>query len=276
MTAYTISDAAIVAATLLGPVLAVQAQKWIERATARKNRKDYIFRTLMATRAARVSQEHVQALNMIDLEYYGGGGRNKNVREAWNEYRNHLNTPHAPETLAIWSTDGDRLFTELLYRMATSVNYNFERAHIKSSAYSPVAFGNLERDQETIRTGLAALLSKKSALPIMTMPASPKDAVRQTKLEVLRKIAGNRAAVTDQPMPEQRNSFLQGLNEVMVVFADSEEVSTALVQYKAAIGTPNHNDRLTYLFKAICRDVGIDISAFNDSLFLQPFTQSPH
>lgn len=97
-------------------------------------------------------------------------------------------------------------------------------------------------------------------------------ALQRVKLDVLRKIAGNRAAVTDIPLDEQRPRFFEGLNEVMVVFSGSNDVSRALVSYKAAVGTPNHRDRLIDLFKAICRDVGIDPSAFNDSLFLQPFT----
>ena len=95
--------------------------------------------------------------------------------------------------------------------------------------------------------------------------------IRRTKLDVLRKIAGNRAAVTSVPLLDHRSRFFEGLNEVMVVFSDSSQVSTALLNYKAAIGTSNHNDRLIDLFKAVCRDVGIDPTAFNDSLFLEPF-----
>lgn len=95
--------------------------------------------------------------------------------------------------------------------------------------------------------------------------------IRRIKLDVLRKIAGNRAAVSDKAIVEQRARFFEGLNEVMVVFSDSNGVSGALIEYKAAIGTINHNDRLIDLFKTVCRDVGIDPSAFNDSLFLGPF-----
>ena len=88
----------------------------------------------------------------------------------------------------------------------------------------------------------------------------------------MRKIAGNRAAVTDKPLLDHRSRFFEGLNEVMVVFSGSDEVSKALIEYKASLGTTNHNDRLIDLFKAVCRDVGIDPTAFNDSLFLGPFT----
>jgi hypothetical protein len=40
------SDYAIMVATLMGPVLAVQAQKWVEWATDRRRRRYSIFNTL--------------------------------------------------------------------------------------------------------------------------------------------------------------------------------------------------------------------------------------
>ena len=95
--------------------------------------------------------------------------------------------------------------------------------------------------------------------------------VHRTKLEALRKIAGSRAALTASPLSEHRSRFFEGLNEVMVIFSDSNTVSGALVAFKAALGTINANDCLVDLFKAMCRDVGTEPSAFNDSLFLQPF-----
>jgi hypothetical protein len=60
------SDCAIVAATLMGPVLAVQAQKWVEWATDRRRRRFSIFNTLMVTRGTRLDFDHVRALNSIE------------------------------------------------------------------------------------------------------------------------------------------------------------------------------------------------------------------
>ncbi|MFZ4655024.1 MAG: DUF6680 family protein [Methylococcaceae bacterium] len=62
-----ITDIAIVFATLCGPVLAVQAQKWLEHGRAIKERRLWIFRTLIATRASRLSASHVDALNAFLL-----------------------------------------------------------------------------------------------------------------------------------------------------------------------------------------------------------------
>ena len=59
------SDIVIAGATLLGPIFAVQAQKWLEAGREKKARMLAIFRTLMATRAALLSQAHVEALNSV-------------------------------------------------------------------------------------------------------------------------------------------------------------------------------------------------------------------
>ncbi|WP_244186706.1 DUF6680 family protein [Paraburkholderia steynii] len=61
----------MVISTILGPILTVQAQKFVERARASAQRRDWVFSTLMATRQARVSFDDVRALNMIDLTFYG-------------------------------------------------------------------------------------------------------------------------------------------------------------------------------------------------------------
>jgi hypothetical protein len=59
----------VVLATVAGPVIAVQTQKWIERATENQNRKRLIFQVMMANRATRLSDDHVKAVNMIDLAF---------------------------------------------------------------------------------------------------------------------------------------------------------------------------------------------------------------
>lgn len=110
------------------------------------------------------------------------------------------------------------------------------------------------------------------AAQLLAMRHTKKLEVRRAKLAVVTKIAGNRAAVSERSVREQSPRFFEGLNEVMVVFADSRKVSEALVEYKKSLGTENDKAKLVELFKAICRDVGIKPKAFNESLFLEPFT----
>ena len=65
------SDTMLILATILGPILAVQAQKFLERITQSRRRRLDVFYTLVATRGTRLAPAHVEALNRIDLEFSG-------------------------------------------------------------------------------------------------------------------------------------------------------------------------------------------------------------
>jgi hypothetical protein len=106
-----ISDVLMLFAVLLSPLLAVQVQEWLEQFREKRIRKILIFETLMATRAAGLPPEHVRALNMIDLTFYGGvpnkrSKKDQQVLDAWKEYLDQLSTPY-PEDRQIalnWDT----------------------------------------------------------------------------------------------------------------------------------------------------------------------------
>jgi hypothetical protein len=91
MANITISDGLIILATVAGPILAVQAQKWVERATEKRRQRLLIFTTLMTTRATRLAADHVQALNMIDLLFSDKNTKDKTVLDAWRLYSDVLN-----------------------------------------------------------------------------------------------------------------------------------------------------------------------------------------
>jgi len=172
----------IAGATLLGPILAVQAQKAIERSCERHNRKSWVFHTLMATRAARVSADHVQALNMIDLVFYGQrilgihrrSKSEQSVIDAWREYHDHLNTKADEKTIELWHVKGDELFVNLLFAMAEDVGYKFDRVQLKKGAYSPMAHGDLEYEQSMLRKLTLRVLSGDAPLQ-MAVTSFPVD-----------------------------------------------------------------------------------------------------
>jgi len=153
----TLNEWLIVGATLLGPILAVQAQKWVERSREARVRKLQVFHSLMATRGARLSSDHVRALNMIDLSFYGPvrfgkNGRSKTeqgVLNSWKEYLDHLGEDHdfeGPNAQAILARR-DELFVNLLTTMATDLGYEFDRVQLRKSWYSPIAHGQTEERQ---------------------------------------------------------------------------------------------------------------------------------
>lgn len=95
---FHVASWAVVTATLMGPILAVLVTRWVDRLREDHNRKQWIFRTLMATRDTNlpISMEHVQALQMIEVEFRKTKKKEKAVVDAWKLYQQHLNTAYPP------------------------------------------------------------------------------------------------------------------------------------------------------------------------------------
>jgi hypothetical protein len=167
-----LSDCISIAAIFLGPVIAIQLQKFIEQRKQVQERREGIFRTLMATRGETLSPHHVGALNRIDLDF-SSEKRYQKVIEAWKEYFDHLHNGDR-EQPSIWATTRLELFTNLLYEMGHSLGYSFDRVLIKRNIYSPEGHGIIEREDTEIRQGMARLFRGEDALPI-SFPQFPQD-----------------------------------------------------------------------------------------------------
>jgi hypothetical protein len=170
-------DWIIVVAMLVAPLLAVQVQKWIERFREKRGKRLRIFQTLMSTRMARLSPYHVEALNMIDTEFYSTpfsrlirrSKKEKAVLDAWKSYLDHLESLGDKPTdvqLQTWVVRKDELFIDLLFDMSKCVGYDFDKVHLKRSIYSPRAHGEEEQDLKIIRENLVAVLSGDKAIPM--------------------------------------------------------------------------------------------------------------
>jgi hypothetical protein len=241
-------DWVTVGATVVGPILAVQAQKWVERARSTSQRRDWIFTTLMGTRQARVSFDHVRALNMIDLGYYGTRvpvfgwvWRNKHEKEvltAWHDYHTHLSLPadgHRPQNDAEqrdWIGRGDELFTNLLDRLAAANNFRFERAQLRGGSYSPEAHGIVEMEQQSVRRLAIEVLDGRKPLP-MEVKAWPVDAA-----------AAEQQRNTQAELVQAQTELVQNQREIMGDFKQILERLTdrAVGLPAAAPGVPAAHD----------------------------------
>ena len=187
-TTIKLGEALTIFVVLLGPILAVQAQKWVERRQAKRSMKDDIFRKLMSTRGSRLSAEHVQALNMIDIAFYGvrlWGMRfqtkmEKAVSRSWRDYFDSLETDTTNFTAEQHGRLGENRFDKfitLLGTIAIAQNYDFEPVDLRRRMYSPVFHTQVEDEQTAIRVGLAKILRGEAALPMMVtnFPPPPGD-----------------------------------------------------------------------------------------------------
>lgn len=166
MTAYYVIS---VIAILVGPILAVQTQKYIELRREVRARKLHIFRTLMATRATTLAPLHVEALNLIDMDFDPKRRRDRRVVDAWKVYLDHLGNRRDDKNQAAnraWLDKSTDLLTRLLYEMASCLGFEFDEVHIRRGAYIPVGLYNIEEEQHLIRREIAKILKGESAFPM--------------------------------------------------------------------------------------------------------------
>jgi len=154
----SITDWLMIFAILLAPLVAVQVQKILEHYREDRTRKVNVFKTLMATRAATVSPQHVQALNAIDLEFQGR--KYKSVTDSWKTYLDHLfHYPKEDEKQqTVWAERRVDLLAKLLMEMGKSLSYIFDEVHVRRAIYAPEAHAQLESENLLMRRGLLRLL----------------------------------------------------------------------------------------------------------------------
>ena len=175
---------ATIIAIILGPILAIQVQKIIERITQKHNEKRRVFMTLLTTRGRTLAPEHVQALNMIHFFFSGKRNKDQEVVEAWDLYRDHLfDRTESPKPQANgevseadkivyqnhirdWLEKADDLLCNLLGKMAKSLRYHFPDLWLKKGAYTPQSYGEMEENQRTILIGLAEVLLGIRSFPM--------------------------------------------------------------------------------------------------------------
>ncbi len=182
-------DRTIEFATLCGPIFAVQAQKWIESVREYKQIKMWVFSTLMATRGARLSLDHVRALNMIEMGFYGRhifGMRRQTKSEravcnAWYAYLDDL-------SLEASQVDFQRrlnLFVGLLFAVSADVGFDFDRNQITKSIYSPIGHANIEDEQNQLRKAMLDVVTGRAPIKMEDekFPYDPATVAAQTDLQ---------------------------------------------------------------------------------------------
>ena len=151
-------------AILIGPFFAVMASQYLDRRRRKNEGKQWIFKTLMRTRATVLNPSHIEALNMIDVEFYGKKKKDKDVVAAWKLYLDNLNDVSTQEDIKL--SKRKDLLLDLLYCMAKALSYDLDKEHIKNTSYIPQLHVDIENEQMLLRKGLIAVLDGKISVPI--------------------------------------------------------------------------------------------------------------
>lgn len=164
-----LTDLAIVFATFCGPIFAVRTQRKLDDAKAIRATQERVFNVLMATRATWLAPARIEALNSIPIAFYGDEQGLKDINDAWRELFHlfdHANTPEWQGQQQAWETRRLELDTALLRKVGQYLGYVFPALDVRTQHYFPVHLGDRISDEESIRRGLAQLLTGKYVLPV--------------------------------------------------------------------------------------------------------------
>lgn len=173
-----------IAAVVLGPILALYAQRLLDNRRAKHDRQLRVFRELMITRTQRLSPRHVEALNAVPLEFENRG-KGRKVIQKWKVYLEHLGTDSSKDANA-WMTTGTNLLVDMLYEMAGAVGFNTDKIQIGNEIYLPQLFNTIEAEQTTLRKQLLEVLNGTGTrkIPIAVFETRFPDLIDQPKSQV--------------------------------------------------------------------------------------------
>lgn len=156
-------------AILLGPVLALATQRWLDWLREKKKHRVLIYTTLMSLRAQPLHPDHVRALNAIDAIF--DRRQDHVVRECWGKVLVHISgdssSPRWAETLL-------DLRVDLYQAVGKAVGYDHSIDYIKNRIYTPIAYNDTEGELMLIRKGFAKAMTE-DGLKVLIATQSPKE-----------------------------------------------------------------------------------------------------
>lgn len=158
------TDIAIVFATLVGPFLAVYVTELQRKNSDSRNRKIHIFRNLMATRSATLVASHIEALNLVEVEFDSKNRLEREVVDAWRLYLAHLNDHQYPRES--WDARRADLLIELLFSMSKALGYSYGKSEIRNGTYYPQGYVDVDTDNLMTRKLWLEVLQGHRQLPV--------------------------------------------------------------------------------------------------------------
>lgn len=162
-----------VAAIVLGPILALFAQRALDWIREKKKQRVQLYLTAMAHRGMWLHADSVRALNSIDTIF--DKRRDKPVREAWSAVlaQARIPRPQDPDRLGQQAWE-DRLLdlrVDLYQLLGSAVGYDHTVDYIKTQIYMPQHYGDVELELMQIRKGLAKAITDDGLKVRLVEPA---------------------------------------------------------------------------------------------------------
>ena len=118
----------------------------------------------MATRSSNLIYSHIEALNLVEIEFDGSNPREKRIIDCWRLYIAHLNSKDYPPLN--WEIRRKELLIDLLYEISNLLGYSHDKSQIQSGAYYPQGYVNLENENTETRQLWLEVLRGNRKIPM--------------------------------------------------------------------------------------------------------------
>jgi hypothetical protein len=156
-----------VLAVIAAPITALWVQRKGDDHRALKKRREEIFRALWINRARPMYIARVDALNMIDVEFYG----EQKILDAWADLFAHFKTDAKAQGISDAEQSRQRIekYSTLLYEMGQVLGYQFGKTHIRDDVYRPDIHNEIdaiELQTRRLTRDILQAVSQLEALPV--------------------------------------------------------------------------------------------------------------
>jgi hypothetical protein len=157
-----------VAAIFAAPVTVLWVQGKRDEKKALRLRRELIFKALWVNRRRPFYLARVDALNMIDVEFFG----EQKVIDAWQYLFAHYVQEHPGLNDDQIVREREEKFATLLFEISQVLGYKFGKTHIRDNIYRPNLHGQFDNIEFETRRLVLELL-KSDALPVKFVQGTP-------------------------------------------------------------------------------------------------------
>jgi hypothetical protein len=165
--AFWITGLLTVAAIFAAPITVLWVQGKRDEKQALRLRRERIFKALWVNRRRQFYVARVDALNMIDIEFFG----EQKVIDAWQDLFAHYVQEHPGLNDEQIFREREEKFATLLFEVSQVLGYKFGRTGIRDNIYRPILHGEFDNIEFETRRMVHELL-KSDALPVRFVPGT--------------------------------------------------------------------------------------------------------
>jgi hypothetical protein len=162
------SEWIMIAAILVGPILAVVTQFIWQRYRQKADAKMWVFSTMMSLRGFPLNLDFIRAVNSIDVVFY----KNQKIRDRWKDVLAHLSSDaYKPENFTQQAFEKFRdLLSVLLAEMAKDLGYEYDHTLFKERAWTPTWHITADEEGVKLRKALLASFDEAGGLNVVVRP----------------------------------------------------------------------------------------------------------